>query len=192
MAVWRCRSWGAVDATSGGDPPARSILPQTHAPCSNSCHDLVPWSSLGHTTWWRSSGTALRGIRSVAGPAEGWHGGPVGDDVIKAHLHQKLRAAREALVWKLGGVAEYDVRRRLTPTGTNLLGLVKHNAISDARYFGEVFGRLFPEPLPGWDDPAADLVDHWGRAARDPGRHRRPRPAGVGPCRCDDRGARAR
>ena len=83
------------------------------------------------------------------------------DDVVKAHLHQKLRAAREALVWKLDGLSEYDTRRPMTPTGTNLLGLVKHNAISDARYFGDVFDRPFPEPLPRWDDPAADFVDHW-------------------------------
>lgn len=83
------------------------------------------------------------------------------DDVVKAHLHQKLRAARDALVWKLDGLSEYDTRRPMTPTGTNLLGLVKHNAISDARYFGDVFNRPFAEPLPRWDDPAADLVDHW-------------------------------
>ena len=83
------------------------------------------------------------------------------DEAIKAHLHQKLRAARDALVWKLDGLSEYDTRRPMTPTGTNLLGLVKHNAISDARYFGDVFDRPFPEPLPRWDDPAADLVDHW-------------------------------
>jgi hypothetical protein len=68
---------------------------------------------------------------------------------------------REALVWKLDGLTEYDVRRPLTRTGTNLLGLVKHNAISDARYFGEVFQRPFPESLPRWDDPTARGTDHW-------------------------------
>ena len=83
------------------------------------------------------------------------------DDVVKEHLHQKLRAAREALVWKLGGLSEYDIRRPMTPTGTNLLGLVKHNAISDSRYFGDVFNRPFPEPLPQWDDRSASFVDHW-------------------------------
>lgn len=86
------------------------------------------------------------------------------DDGVKAHLHQKLRAAREALVWKIDGLSEYDIRRPMTPTGTNLLGLIKHNAISDARYFGEVFDRPFPEPLPRWDDPAASFVDHWATA----------------------------
>ena len=83
------------------------------------------------------------------------------DDVAKAHLHDKLRAVREALVWKLGGLSEYEIRRPLTSTGTNLLGLVKHNAISDSRYFGEVFDRPFPEPLPRWDDWAAYGTDHW-------------------------------
>ena len=83
------------------------------------------------------------------------------DDVVKAQLHQKLRSTREALVRKLDGLSQYDIRRPMTPTGTNLLGLVKHNAISDARYFGDVFGRPFAEPLPRWDDPAADFVDHW-------------------------------
>ena len=83
------------------------------------------------------------------------------DEGAKAHLHQKLRAVREALVWKLDGLSEYDIRRPLTSTGTNLLGLVKHNAISDSRYFGEVFGRPFPEPLPRWDDLASFGTDHW-------------------------------
>jgi hypothetical protein len=85
----------------------------------------------------------------------------VDDDLVKGHLHQKLRDAREALVWKLDGLSEYDVRRPMTATGTNLLGLVKHNAIWDARYFGDVFGRPFPGPLLAWDDPAAELDDHW-------------------------------
>ena len=69
----------------------------------------------------------------------------------KADLHQYLRTAREAVLWKLDGLSEYDVRRPLVPTGTNLLGLVKHLASVDAGYFGETFGRPFPEPLPRWD-----------------------------------------
>jgi hypothetical protein len=80
---------------------------------------------------------------------------------IKGDLHSYLQGARETLVWKLEGLAEYDIRRPLTRTGTNLLGLVKHNAIWEARYFGEVFDRPFPEPLPRWHDPAAFGSDHW-------------------------------
>ncbi len=44
----------------------------------------------------------------------------------KDDLHRYLQSAREALLWKLDGLSEYDVRRPLVPTGTNLLGLVKH------------------------------------------------------------------
>lgn len=44
----------------------------------------------------------------------------------KHTLHEYLRRVRQALLWKLDGLSEYDVRRPLTPTGTNLLGLVKH------------------------------------------------------------------
>ena len=60
---------------------------------------------------------------------------------VKGDLHTYLRGARETLVWKLEGLGEYDIRRPLTPTGTNLLGLVKHSASTHVRYFGDVFGR---------------------------------------------------
>ncbi|MEU4442868.1 DUF664 domain-containing protein [Actinosynnema sp. NPDC050801] len=80
---------------------------------------------------------------------------------VKTYLHDDLRWIREALLAKLDGLSEYDVRRPLTPTGTNLLGLVKHLSTSEARYFGEVFGRPFPEPLPRWDDQAERRADMW-------------------------------
>jgi Protein of unknown function (DUF664) len=83
------------------------------------------------------------------------------DEFAKEYLHGDLRWIREALVWKLDGLSEYDIRRPLTSTGTNLLGLVKHSATWEARYFGEVFGRPFPEPLPRWDDEAEAGTDLW-------------------------------
>jgi Protein of unknown function (DUF664) len=83
------------------------------------------------------------------------------DDFAKAYLHSDLRDARETMLWKLEGLGEYDVRRPLTVTGTNLLGLVKHLSVWEARYFGEVFGRPFPEPLPRWDDTEAAGTDMW-------------------------------
>lgn len=81
------------------------------------------------------------------------------DDAAKLFLHQRLKKVREVLIWKLDGLSEYDARRPLTATGTNLLGLVKHAATWEARYFGEVFGRPFPEPLPRWQD--SDGSDLW-------------------------------
>ena len=83
------------------------------------------------------------------------------DDVAKAHLHDHLRWVREALVWKLDGLSEYDVRRPLTSTGANLLGLVKHTAIWASRYFRGDLDRPFPEPLPRWDDESAGGTDLW-------------------------------
>ena len=83
------------------------------------------------------------------------------DEFAKGYLHDDLRWIREAMLWKLDGLSEYDIRRPLTYSGTNLLGLIKHLATSEARYFGEVFGRPFPEPLPRWDDTSAEGADFW-------------------------------
>ncbi|MFH9059790.1 DinB family protein [Streptomyces coeruleorubidus] len=74
------------------------------------------------------------------------------DEFAKGNLHGRLRRDRKALLWKLDGLSEYDARRPLTATGTNLLGLVKHVATVEARYFGEVFDRPSPEQLPRWQD----------------------------------------
>jgi uncharacterized damage-inducible protein DinB len=79
----------------------------------------------------------------------------------KADLHRYLQAARDALLWKLEGLSEYDVRRPMTPTGTNLLGLIKHAACVELGYFGETFGRRSTEPLPWWDDGAEPNADMW-------------------------------
>jgi uncharacterized damage-inducible protein DinB len=83
------------------------------------------------------------------------------DESAKADLHRYLRAGREALLWKLEGLAEYDVRRPVVQTGTNLLGLVKHVAGVEAGYLGEVFGRPFGEALPWLADDADDNADMW-------------------------------
>lgn len=55
---------------------------------------------------------------------------------------------------------EYDIRSPLTPTGTNLLGLVKHLASVEFGYFGPTFGRPHDESMPWLDsdtDPNADM-----------------------------------
>jgi len=72
----------------------------------------------------------------------------------KADLRDYLQGGRDVLLWKLEGLSEYDARRPLTPTGTNLLGLVKHVAIWEFRYFGDVFGRPAAE-VPPWPDETA-------------------------------------
>ncbi|MFC7959974.1 mycothiol transferase [Rhodococcoides kroppenstedtii] len=58
-----------------------------------------------------------------------------------------LQRGRDAVLWKLDGATEHDIRRPLTRTGTNLLGLVKHLAAVESGYLGLVFDRPFPEPI---------------------------------------------
>jgi hypothetical protein len=82
-------------------------------------------------------------------------------DDPKDVLHRYLQIAREALLWKLEGLSEYEARRPMTPTGTNLLGLVKHDASVEAGYLGDTFGRPFPESLPWFDDGAEVNADMW-------------------------------
>lgn len=76
----------------------------------------------------------------------------------KAILLRYLDQARDVMVWKLDGLSEYDIRRPMTPTGTNLLGLVKHLAHVELGYFGDTFGRPSGERPPAPDDPFDDLV----------------------------------
>ncbi|WP_035803464.1 DinB family protein [Kitasatospora mediocidica] len=82
----------------------------------------------------------------------------------KNDLRRYLTAAREAVVWKLEGLSEYDARRPLTPTGTNLLGLVKHLAGVEFGYFGPTFGRPHGESLSVEDEAAEANSDMWATA----------------------------
>ena len=82
----------------------------------------------------------------------------------KADLRYYLQVAREALLWKLDGLSDYDIRRPVVPSGTNLLGLVKHVASVELGYFGETFGRPSDEALPWLDDDAEPNADMWATA----------------------------
>ena len=81
---------------------------------------------------------------------------------LKGDLHRSLRATRQALLCRLDGLDEYDLRRPMTPTGTNLLGPVKHLASMEYIYLGSSFRRPPPATLPPWDisDPNAEM---WAR-----------------------------
>ena len=86
---------------------------------------------------------------------------PIND---KAILRGYLREGTSALLGKLDGVSDYDARRPMTPTGTNLLGLVKHVASVQLDYFGLVFGRPSGRALPWLDDDAPRDADMWATA----------------------------
>ena len=83
------------------------------------------------------------------------------DEFAKGYLRNELSDVRTIMVQKLDGLSEYDMRRPLTHTGTNLLGLIKHLSIWEAVYLGEVFNRPFPEPLPNWGATAEPGADMW-------------------------------
>lgn len=82
----------------------------------------------------------------------------------KDDLHRYLRDGRAALLGKLEGLSEYDVRRPVTRTGTNLLGLVKHCAVVEVGYLGPVFGRPFPEVLRYYGPDVEPNADMWATA----------------------------
>ncbi|MFD6287348.1 DinB family protein [Streptomyces sp. NPDC060205] len=82
----------------------------------------------------------------------------------KGDLRFYLQSARDALLWKLEGLSEYDIRRPSTPTGTNLLGLVKHAAGVELGYLGDTFGRPSGEAQPWLEDGAETNADMWASA----------------------------
>ncbi|GCB46328.1 DinB family protein [Streptomyces sp. NL15-2K] len=92
----------------------------------------------------------------------------------KETLHASLNRVREAVLWKLEGLDDEQLRRPMTPSGTSLLGLVKHLASVEYGWFVESFGRevepLWFDPYKGEDMSAADgetteqIVAFYGRA----------------------------
>ena len=83
---------------------------------------------------------------------------------LKEELHRKLQASRAVLLSKLDDLSEYDRRRPMTPTGTNLLGLVKHLAGLEYGYLGESFGYPAPESMAWVEDGSIwQGADMWAK-----------------------------
>lgn len=79
----------------------------------------------------------------------------LGDE--KQSLHASLDRHRDAVLWKLDGLDDEQLRRPMTPSGSTMLGLVKHVAAVEYYWFCDTFARDH-EPLPFRDDdPDADL-----------------------------------
>jgi uncharacterized damage-inducible protein DinB len=84
---------------------------------------------------------------------------------FKEDIYRYLQFSREAVLWKLEGLSEYDVRRPLVPTGSNLLGVVKHLASVELGYFGATFGRPSPDQPPyDESDPNSDMFAFAGES----------------------------
>lgn len=85
----------------------------------------------------------------------------------KESLQVSLDRHRDVVLWKLDGLDDEQLRRAVVPSGTNLLGLVKHLAAVEYAWFCETFGRD-TEPLPfDDDDPDADLRVEPGETTED-------------------------
>lgn len=75
----------------------------------------------------------------------------------KQSLFVSLDRHRDVVLWKLDGLTDEQLRAPMTPSGTSLLGLVKHLAAVEYGWFCETFGRE-TEPLPfDQEDENADL-----------------------------------
>jgi hypothetical protein len=115
---------------------------------------IVPWLQFAgcwfSSSQWLSEQSTQRGGDGVKMMAD-----------LKAELLAALSNGRAVMLAKLDGLSEYDRRRPLTPTGTNLLGLVKHLAGLEYGYLGQSFGRP-PIERPSWfrDDPYSE-IDMW-------------------------------
>lgn len=93
----------------------------------------------------------------------------------KASLQASLDRHRDVVLWKLDGLNDEQLRRPMTPSGTNLLGLTKHLAAVEYGWFCQTFGRK-TEPLPFDEndenadlrvipeETTADIVAFYGRA----------------------------
>ncbi|TPG14756.1 DinB family protein [Pedococcus bigeumensis] len=75
----------------------------------------------------------------------------------KTTLLAALQSHRDVMLWKLDGLPDHKIRRAMVPSGTNLVGLVKHLANAEYGWFCETFGRP-TEPLTDISqDPEADM-----------------------------------
>ena len=85
---------------------------------------------------------------------------------LKSDLVGHLDRLNRDVLHKLEGLSEYQLRRPMTSTATNLLGVAFHLASLNAEYFGATFGRPFPRDDDFYwrtDDNADPQDDLWVR-----------------------------
>ncbi len=75
----------------------------------------------------------------------------------KESLHASLNRHRDVVLWKLEGLDDEQLRRPLVPSGTTMLGLVKHLGWVEYGWFCETFGRETEPREYDEADPDADL-----------------------------------
>ena len=65
---------------------------------------------------------------------------------LKDALKRYLAEQRESLIFKTKALGERDLRLPRTPTGTSLIGMIKHCLNVEYGYFGPTFGRTIDDP----------------------------------------------
>ena len=85
----------------------------------------------------------------------------------KESLKVALDRHRDAILWKLEGLSDTDARKVMLPSGTSLLGLVKHLAAVEYSWFCQTFGREAEELPFVEEDPDADLRVEPGETTED-------------------------
>ena len=91
----------------------------------------------------------VEGLVRAAG-AEAGHadeGAVRADEAVPALANASLDRHRDAVLWKLRDLDDEQLRRPMPPSGTSLLGLVKHLAATEYGWFAETFGRETDEAL---------------------------------------------
>jgi hypothetical protein len=90
---------------------------------------------------------------------------PMAGATEREALQYFLDVNRDALVWKLHGLTEEQARWSPVPSGTSLLGLVKHAAWVEYDWFQLSFGRPIPEDETteldryGWEPLPEDTIE---------------------------------
>jgi uncharacterized protein DUF664 len=75
----------------------------------------------------------------------------------KESLRVSLDRHRDVVLWKLHDLDDEQLRRKMTPSGTSLLGLVKHLAFVEFSWFCDTFGQPSETITEDPEDPEADL-----------------------------------
>lgn len=87
---------------------------------------------------------------------------PNEENVRGAQLREYLNDAREAILWKCEGLSDAQARTPLTPTGTHVMGLLLHLAVTESQYFISCLGREIENPtirgVIEAEDPQADFL----------------------------------
>ena len=85
----------------------------------------------------------------------------------KTTLRAALQSHRDVMLWKLDGLSDNEIRRAMVPSGTSLLGLVKHLANAEYGWFCETFGRPTELLTDISQDPEADMRAAEGETTED-------------------------